>query len=189
MRFPLPRLARQAALIVAAMALGACTTKDGSGFLSPGTGGAPAEKQYTMADFTKSTYCPPLQLRPGTEAMTIYERGHDGEPNFVRQQASITKTARECGTQGGTLTMKVGVGGRVLAGPKGGPGTVTLPIRVAVVKQTEGATPLYTNLYKVPITVSAPSFGTNYDEVFTVSVPVGPEDRDLIVFVGFDEGK
>lgn len=189
MRFPLPRFARPAALIVAAVALGACSTKDGSSLLTPGTGGAAATKQYTVADFTRSTYCPPLQLRPGTEAMTIYERGHDGEPNHVRQQASITKTARECGAQGNTLTVKVGVGGRVLAGPKGGPGTVTLPIRVAVVKQTEGAKPLYTNLYKVPITVSAPTFGTSYNEVFNVSVPVGPEDRDLIVFVGFDEGK
>ncbi len=122
--------------------------------------------------------------------MTIYERGHDNETDFVRQQASITKTARECHTNGSTLTIKLGITGRVVAGPKGGAGTVTLPIRVAVVKQVGGNGPLFSNLYKVPVTVSAPTYSAGYEHVFDqISVQIGPQDRNLIIFVGFDEGK
>ena len=123
--------------------------------------------------------------------MTIYERGHDNELGFVRQQASITKTARECQVAGNTLAIKVGVAGRVVAGPKGGAGTVTLPIRVAVVKQVGGIGPLYSNLFKVPVTVTAPDLRrrpTSRSSTRCRST-VARDDRNLIIYVGFDEGK
>jgi hypothetical protein len=122
--------------------------------------------------------------------MTVYERGHDNEPNYVRYLASITKTARECQTAGGGIVMKVGIEGRVVAGPKGGQGTVTLPIRVAVAKQMGGSGALFTKLYKVPVNVTPPEYRGDYAQVFDqITVPVGPDDRDLITYVGFDEGE
>jgi hypothetical protein len=185
-RFHLPA----AALIVAVVGLGACTAHDGAGPLAGGSGGGAAKTTYTMADFAPTTYCPPLQLRPGTEALTTYEHGHDNEVAYVRQQASITQTARECHLVGNTLSVKVGVAGRVVAGPKGGAGTVTLPIRVAVTKQVGATGPIYTHLFKVPVAVTAPDFSASYDEVFDqVSFNVAPDDRNLIIYVGFDEGK
>jgi hypothetical protein len=193
-------------LIVAVAVLGACNTTDGdvgSDLIAASTSGAaPADpsgsaapaaapdsstkKQYTASDFTKSKFCPPIEISPQTEAMTIYERGHDKDPSYVRYQASITKTARECYHSGDTLTIKVGISGRVVAGPKGGAGTITLPIRVAVVKQIGGQKPFYSNLFKKSVTLSAPTFGTSYSEVYD---QVSLKDRDLIIFVGFDEGK
>ena len=42
---------------------------------------------------------------------------------LVIWQASVGKTARECLYDlQGSLTLKIGVSGRVIAGPKGGPG-------------------------------------------------------------------
>ena len=59
-----------------------------------------------------------------------YERGHEDDPNYVIWQASVGKTAREClyDLQGG-LTLKIGVSGRVIAGPKGGAADVSRPVQ------------------------------------------------------------
>ena len=178
------------AAILLACGLGACTSVDEGNITEGATVSAPAKKEYTLEDFTqKSGYCPPIQIRTGTGAMTVYERGHDQEKDYVRYLASITQTARECTLVGNTLTMKVGVAGRVVAGPKGAAATITVPLRIAVTKQFGGTGPLYSQLFKVPITLSAPTFGANYNQVFDqVIATVGPEDRDLIIYVGFDEG-
>ena len=91
------------------------------------------------ADTLPSGYCPPCRSGPAPSRSTIYERNHEDDPNFVRFQASITETARECHTTGtDTLTIKVGIAGRLIAGPKGGAGKFTLPLRVAVIKQHGG---------------------------------------------------
>ena len=188
MRFPFGLFAvgRPAALILVVAGLAACSAS-GGGLLSGGS--VAGKKQYTLQDFAKSSYCPPVQIRGGTEAMTIYERGHDNEPNYVRQQASISRTARQCSMTGNTLSIKVGIAGRVIAGPKGGAGTVTLPLRIAIIKQVGGNGPLYSNLFKVPVTVSAPDYSADYEQVFPVSLDIAPDDRNLIVYVGFDQGK
>ena len=57
----------------------------------------------------------------------------------LRYQATIIRTARECQVNSGVMTMKVGIEGRVITGPAGGPGTVDVPLRLAVVQ--EGVNP------------------------------------------------
>jgi hypothetical protein len=191
-------LAAMAAAALAA-ALAACTSSGGGTALIQSatsadradSSGVKTRKVYTAADFAPDVYCPPLQLRTGTESLPIYERGHDGEQDFVRYQAAINKTARQCAMSGDTLTIKIGVEGRVVAGPKGGAGTIPLPLRIAIVKQMGGGKgPLYSKLFKLPVTVSGPTFGADFSQVIeNVSVKIGPDDRDLIVYVGFDDGK
>ncbi|WP_421724573.1 hypothetical protein [Bauldia sp.] len=186
MQFLTGRRVPLAVLVAASVVLGACTTRDGGGLVDGNTDEATT---LAVSDFLKSAYCPPIEIRAGTEALTVYERGNENDPAHVRYQASITKTARECTQSGETLTIKVGVSGRVLAGPKGGAGTVTLPLRIVVVKQIGGTGPLYSNLFRVPITIGAPALSADYSEVFeSVSVNITPQDRNLIVYVGFDEG-
>ena len=190
MRFPFRSIAsaRIGLISLAVAALGACSTNGGTEAIATSVS-QPANAASSQPDFRPSSYCPPIQIRAGTEEMITYERGHENDPSYARQLASIKNTARECGVSGGALTMKVGVRGRVVAGPKGGAGSTTLPIRVAVAKQTGGKGPLYSNLFKVPVTLTAPDFSTAYERVFDVSVNIGPNDRDLIIYVGFDEGK
>lgn len=183
------RHARSVVAASFALGLGACAGVDEKTAVEGVVVTAPA-KEVTSADFIKKNdYCPPIQIRAGTASMTVYERGHENETQYVRYLASITQTARECTMSGDTLTMKIGIAGRVVAGPKGAAGSITLPVRVAVAKQFGGTAPLYSELSKIPVSLTPPSFGANYNQVFEqVTVTAGPQDRNLIIYVGFDEG-
>jgi len=63
-------------------------------------------------------------LAAGAATLLIGSKASEGEPNplEVRYQGSIARTARECHLNGGIMTMKVGVEGRIITGPAGGPG-------------------------------------------------------------------
>ena len=134
-------------------------------------------------------YCPPVVLRPGTEALVIYDKGHEDDPNSVRYQASISKTARECHTAGTSLMLKVGVAGRLLAGPKGAAGNFAVPIRVAVVSQGSNKV-FYSQITKTPVSLTAPDYASDFSTVIdNIAFDITPGDRDLIIYVGYDEGK
>ncbi len=204
----MPRLSGILVTLAAAALLAACASSGGSGgggltnlFGGPKGSADPGAStnagvvtvdtgKYDSSFFLKSGYCPPVQILPGTESMAIYERGHDGDPAYIRTQGSITKTAREChALDASTLQIKLGVAGRILAGPKGGAGTIKLPIRVAVTRQHDNSV-LFSKAFSVSVNLAAPDFASDYSAVFDqVEFKVGPDDRDLIVFVGFDEGK
>ncbi len=85
--------------------------------------------------------CPEVQVRTGAATLMIGSKPGEGEPTAldVRYQGSIIRTARECHVNAGIMTMKVGIEGRIITGPAGGPGTVDVPLRVAVVQ--EGVAP------------------------------------------------
>jgi hypothetical protein len=140
--------------------------------------------------FLSQGYCPPVQIRPGTEAMVVHERGHEEDPNFIRYQGSISRTARECSVLGPqTLSIKVGIAGRLTVGPKGGTGSATLPLRVAVIKQV-GSQVMHSEVTNVTVTISGPPYSAEFAHVVeNITLQLGPEDRDLIVYVGFDEGE
>ncbi len=175
-------------VVLLALGLGACAGVNEKAVVENSLVNAPP-KDTTPADFVKrDSYCPPIQIRAGTATMEVHERGHEGEQQYVRYLASISQKARECSMVGETLTMKIGFAGRVVAGPKGSAGNITLPIRIAVAKQFGGTGPLFSQLYKIPVTLSPPSFGANYNHVEQVTVQVPPSDRNLIIYVGFDEG-
>lgn len=186
------------AVVVASSLLAACaSSSDGGGKVGgrlfgpkdPNRAVATVQQEYGPEFFMKSGYCPPVQIRAGTEALVTYERNHEKDPDFVQFQGSITKTAREChAVDADTLTVKVGIAGRVVAGPKGNAGSVTLPLRIAVVKQ-HGGNVFYTQEFKVPVTMTPPDFTADFSQVFDqVVFKVTPDDRDLIVYVGFDQG-
>jgi len=186
------RLLRAGGALALALSLAACAgvTEKSVVQSSGAVVAAPPKGEVSTSDFIKrDNYCPPIQVRSGTSTIEVYERGHEKEQAYVRYLASISQTARECSVSGDTLTIKVGVAGRVVAGPKGSAGNITLPVRIAVAKQLGGTGPLYSELFKIPVTLSAPSFGANYNQVFDqVVVQAPPSDRNLIIFVGFDEG-
>jgi hypothetical protein len=142
------------------------------------------------AIFLQQGYCPPVEIRAGTEALVVYEKGHEDDQNFIRFQGSITKTARECRVLAADqLAIKVGIAGRIAAGPKGSAGAVTATLRVAVVKQ-HGGDVLFTQAYKVGANIAPPEYASDYTQVAdNIVLTLGPTDRDLIVYVGFDEGK
>lgn len=76
--------------------------------------------------------CPPLRVWPADRHLTVYEIGHVGDSMAVVHRGSITKTARECSLTEDGIVIKYGFAGRVLMGPKGQDGTVTLPVKIHV---------------------------------------------------------
>ena len=190
------------AWIAASALLAACAGGTGGGPLAGLFGGGattgatttasgkPDNMDYSPDFFLKSGYCPPVQVRPGTEALISYDRGHDGDAAFIRTQGTITNTARECSALAAdSLSLKIGVAGRLVAGPLGKAEVVTLPIRVAVSKQSDGRV-LFSQVFPTKVTLTAPELATDFSQVLDqVVFKVAPDDRDLIVFVGYDEGK
>ena len=82
--------------------------------------------------------------------------------------------------------MEVAAAGRVVAGPAGGPGSVTMPIRVAVLNK-EGE-PIYSQLTKYNAELPSGTATTQF--LFTkpgVTIPLD-QATTARVFVGFDEG-
>ena len=72
----------------------------------------------------------------GASTLTIPPPPPDGsnEAMALRYQGNFVRAARECAVVGGQMVMKVGVQGRIIVGPAGGPGQVDVPLRIAVVE-------------------------------------------------------
>jgi hypothetical protein len=130
-------------------------------------------------------YCPEIRIREGTELVREFLSGSEEDPAALIWQASVGKTARECLYDGkGGLLLRVGVSGRVVTGPKGGAQTVSLPLRIALVKYQEAV--IASELY--PLSIAIPQGrATVFSEVRELNVPAPGSDRDLILYVGFDE--
>ena len=110
----------------------------------------------------------------------------------VRYQGTIIRTARECHVNAGVMTMKVGIEGRVITGPAGGPGTVDVPIRIAVVQ--EGASPktIVSKFARVQVNLTSAVDRVTFTHVdpeiaFPMPQPVANIDT-YVVYVGFDFG-
>jgi hypothetical protein len=106
-----------------------------------------------------------------------------------RYQLALGDTARECHLIGTNLTMKVGVRGRVVLGPAGGPGRVDVPVRIAVVR--EGVTPRAITSKLNRITVDVPPDDPNVpfsvvEDDISFPMPKGSEIDSYVVYVGFD---
>ena len=133
--------------------------------------------------------CPGVDVRQGASTLSISTVGTDASPMATRYQVSIGQMARECAALGGVMTMKVGVQGRVLLGPAGGPGRVDIPLRVAVVEEGMNPKPIVSKLYRLAVDVppgqtSVPFVHVEQDLTFPMPRP-GVLDS-YVVYVGFD---
>ena len=145
------------------------------------------QTQVSARPASRSGYCPKIEIRSGTQSFRKYAKPNEPSRNSVLWQASIGETARQCQDgPDGKLSIKIGVSGRVIAGPKGAPGDVTVPVRVAVVKFQEAV--LSSELHKEKVTIGT-DLTTGFSRVYQVDVPDPGGDRDYIIYVGFDDGK
>jgi hypothetical protein len=180
------------ALSALALAAAGCSVfRGGGGTSDPSITASTAEGDRTtdtvdVRQFLGPDYCPELRVLDGAELMRRYESGNADDPAYVVWQASFGDTARECLYDGqGTLTLKIGVAGRVIAGPKGGAASVDVPLKIAVVKFKEAV--LFTQGYTLAVSMPATGSAT-FAEVYEITVPSPGNDRDYIVYVGFDVG-
>lgn len=190
----LARRARPLAVAVLTLSIAGCggPVSDGIGSFSETLGIGPKEEFQQMAanptPRPQEFACPPVVIRDGTETYRVYERGHEGDAMAVQFQGTIGETARECFFDGPTrLTMKFGVTGRVLLGPKGQAETYELPLRAAFVSNGE---PVWSKLIPVKVTV-APGAGSGefvlVNSDLSYEFPPDADPGNALLYVGFDE--
>ena len=186
---------RIVAALAACLAFSACqSTKDGPVDLGIDST-APAQNAGTdvaaadpgrITDVELRAFCPRVELREGTAFYNTYERGKKDDRTAIIYQASIADTTRSCVyNTNDTVTMTVAAAGRVVPGPKGKDGAITMPIRVVVL---QGNNVLYSQLHKQQVQISTAQGATQF--VFTdpnVVIPK-PTSTDYKVLVGYDEG-
>lgn len=136
--------------------------------------------------------CPGVDVRTGAATLMIGSKPGEGEPAAMdlRYQGSIIRTARECKVVAGVMTMKVGVEGRVITGPAGGPGNVDVPLRIAVVKEGVEPKTIVSRFARIPVTVTGSIDRVTFTHVDSdISFPMPSPLADIdayVVYVGFD---
>jgi len=184
-----------AALLSLALALGGCGTSSNL-FSSSSLDVFRTSSKATTGDDANvadtDVECPGVQVRTGAATLMIGTKPGDAEPSALdlRYQGTIIRTARECHVNAGTMTMKVGIEGRVITGPAGGPGTVDVPIRIAVVQEGANAKTIVSKLTHVPVNVISSIDRVIFTHVdpeiaFPMPQPLGLIDS-YVVYVGFD---
>ena len=133
-----------------------------------------------------SANCPQVVAWPRDRLLTVYQPDRVGDTNAVVHRGEITKMARECQLFADRVVVKYGFAGRVLLGPKGGPGAVTLGVNVRVAGTQQNT--LATDKMKVTTTIPPGGPAGYFSIVKEISFPVavGTRPQDYKIFVAFD---
>ncbi|MGH6737232.1 MAG: hypothetical protein ACRECX_14325 [Methyloceanibacter sp.] len=128
--------------------------------------------------------CPQVVAWPNERLLTVYQEGHNGDTMSVVHRGEITKLSRECQYFSGQVVVKYGFAGRVLLGPKGKPGTVTMPVTIRAAgadKQT-----LATDRMSITATIPQGQPVGYFSMVREISFPIqiGTRPEDYKIFVG-----
>ena len=136
--------------------------------------------------------CPEVRVRTGASTLMIGSKPGESEPAAldVRYQGSIIRTARECHVNAGIMTMKVGIEGRVITGPAGGPGTVDVPLRIAVVQEGVNPKAVTSKFGRETVAMNNSIDRVVFthiesDIAFPLPQPLGLIDA-YVIYVGFD---
>lgn len=134
--------------------------------------------------------CPPVEIREGASTLAIGPQGENTTMS-LKYQGTFVRAARDCSVVGSDMVIKVGVQGRIVVGPAGGPGEVQVPVRIAVVEEAPGGfKPIVTKLIRIPVTVAPGQGNVLFSHIeqgvtFPLPTPSSVLD-DYIVYVGFD---
>ena len=109
----------------------------------------------------------------------------------LRYQGTFARAARECRVQAPNVNIKVGIQGRVILGPAGTPGDVTMPVRYALVQESLGQEPkiMWSKLYVIPVNIPPQTQSVNFTHItedMTVPIPSAAVLEDLVIYIGFD---
>lgn len=130
--------------------------------------------------------CPRFVIAPRDNHITFYEPGHAGDGLSIMHRGEITQTARECQIEPGRVTVRYGLSGRVLLGPKGKPGNIVLPLNVSV--NDAKRTPVQADRLSVDVAVGLDKPIGYFSAVRTVTfdIPEGSRPGEFEIVVGFD---
>jgi len=134
--------------------------------------------------------CPGVDIRGGASTLNIAAKADQATAGDLRYQLSFGQTARECVVQSGTMTIKVGVQGRIILGPLGGPGQLDVPVRYAVVREGPEPRTIVTKFKRIPVVVPPEQMHVQFvdiEEGLTFPMPSSGDLEAYVVYVGFDE--
>ena len=133
-------------------------------------------------------YCPPVSIRAGASTYAVGLPGKEAIGNDLRFQATISKTARECDYNSGQITARIGIQGRVIAGPAGAPSSVQVPLRVAVVQGGISEKVIATKAYQTTVTMTETGSEpfTLVAEDLVYPAPPGAVGDTYVFYIGFD---
>jgi len=133
--------------------------------------------------------CPGVDIRTGASTLEIAAKSGQATAGDLRYQLSFGQTARECLVQGGVMTIKVGVQGRVILGPMGSPGQVDVPLRLAVVQEGPEPKPIVSKFARLSVAIPSGQTAVPFVHVeqdLTFPLPRGNLIEAYVVYVGFD---
>jgi hypothetical protein len=132
--------------------------------------------------------CPPVSIRAGASTYAVAAPGKQPVGNDLRFQATITRTSRQCTKIGDQISARIGIQGRVIAGPAGAPSSVEIPLRVAVVQGGVQEKTIATKVYRTTVAMSEDSSipFTLVAEDMLYPVPPGATGDSYIFYIGFD---
>ena len=161
-----------------------------SGLIARFFAGSSASSRQAVAGAQPDVNCPRVDIRMGASTLTIGPTG-DKAALSLKYQGTFARVARECAVVDGNMVMKIGVQGRIIVGPAGGPGQVDVPLRLAVVQEAPGGTkPIVTKFIRIPVTIGPNEGYTTFTHIeeamsFPLPTPTALLD-DYIAYVGFD---
>lgn len=130
--------------------------------------------------------CPRFVVWPRDNNLTIYEQGRAGDGLAVMHRGEITKTARECQIEQNKVIVKYGFSGRVLLGPKGKAGNITMPLNVFVTDAKREKVTSDKMKVDVAVAIDKPIGYFSMVRTVTFTIPEGTRPGEFEVFVGFD---
>ena len=132
--------------------------------------------------------CPVVKIRAGASTYAVAAPGKQPVGSDLRYQATITRTARDCRRSGGQIIARIGIQGRVIAGPAGSPATVEIPLRVAVVQAGVQEKMIATKVYRTTVSMTEDS-STPFSlvgEDLAYSMPPSATSESYVFYIGFD---
>jgi hypothetical protein len=132
--------------------------------------------------------CPEVNVRPGASTYAVGLPGKPASGGDLRFQATIGRTGRSCALSDGQIKVKIGIQGRVIAGPAGAPTSVDVPLRIAVVQEGIQPKTIFTQAYRTNVAMATDgnaSFTLVAEDV-VYPVPPGNANDFYVFYIGFD---
>ena len=126
--------------------------------------------------------CWSMQVRPPERMAT---------PSACAIRARFVRAARECRVTGNMVNIRIGIEGRVILGPAGGPGQVSIPLRYraghrdAQHLRSRSGRSFRSSMSMIPPQTAHVNF-THIAEDLTVPIPPAAELENWVIYIGFD---
>jgi hypothetical protein len=166
-----------------ALLLTGCSSKSGSTIGNLIAFNSPTAPPVVSMEGPRKVECPSIDVLEGGASKQI------GSGPSLRHQFALGDMSRECTVlPNGQIAIRVGVSGRVVAGPAGGPGSFTVPIKVGI-RDESNQRIVTSKVYNVSATIPSGSLNTGFELITEpLYIPFTREEanEDYMVVVGIE---